>query len=86
MDFLQGVTLALLVIAALGGVLAVAQRRGWARFHGGGGSGARRMEIIERLALTPQHSVHLIKVDGRLLLVSNGPGGSAMRFADEEER
>lgn len=84
MDVLQGVTIALLVIAALGGLLAVAQRRGLARFGSVGTAGSMRMEVLERVSLTPHHSVHLIRVDGRLLVVSNGPGGSSMKFTDEE--
>ena len=85
MDVLQGATIALLVIAGLGGVLATAQRRGWAQFRTGSAGPERRMELVERLPLSPQHSLCLVRVNGRLLLVSNGPGGSAMHFADEEE-
>lgn len=85
MDVLQGVTIALLVIGGLAGLLAMAQRQGWAQLRTRSAGPERRMELVERLALSPQHSLHLVRVNGRLLLVSNGPGGSAMRFADEEE-
>jgi flagellar biogenesis protein FliO len=85
MDVLQGVTIALLVLAALGGLLALAQRRGWAHFRSPGAGAARRMELVERLVLAPQQSLYLIRVDGRLLLVSSGPGGSSLRFADDDE-
>ena len=35
----------------------------------------RRMQVLERLPLTPQHSLHLVRIDGRTLVVSSGPGG-----------
>lgn len=33
------------------------------------------MQVLERLPLTPQHSLHLVRIDGRTLVVSSGPGG-----------
>ncbi|MCL6507340.1 MAG: flagellar biosynthetic protein FliO [Bryobacteraceae bacterium] len=39
-------------------------------------SGPRtRMERIERLMLSPQHSLHLVRVAGRALLVGVSPAG-----------
>lgn len=35
----------------------------------------REMEIVERLALTPQHSLHLVRMKERSLLVAVHPGG-----------
>lgn len=35
---------------------------------------ARRMELLERMPLTPQHSLHLVRVEGRLILVGVSPG------------
>jgi flagellar biogenesis protein FliO len=51
-----------------------------ARFNGKGmGRGAaRRMQTIERLALTPQHSLHLVNVSGRVLLIAVSPGGCSV--------
>ena len=48
-----------------------------------GGAGAfrlgprktRTVEVIERVALTPQHSLHVVKVAGEILLLSASPGG-----------
>jgi flagellar biogenesis protein FliO len=39
---------------------------------------ARRMQVIERLPLTPQHSLHLIRIDHRLMVVASGPGGCSL--------
>jgi flagellar biogenesis protein FliO len=83
MDVLQGLTIALLVIAALGAVLAFVQRKGLARFGGGGAASARRMEAVERLSLSPQHSLHLVRVNGRLLLVASAPGGCSVAYIEE---
>ena len=33
------------------------------------------MQAIERLSLTPQHSLHLVSVGGRVLLIAVSPGG-----------
>ena len=38
----------------------------------------RRMHVVERLPLTPQHSLHLVRIDGRLLVVASGPGGCSL--------
>lgn len=62
--FILETVIALLVIAAAG----------WAvvRFSAGrllSGRGNRRMKIIERLVLEPRRSLHLVEVDGEILLV-----------------
>jgi flagellar biogenesis protein FliO len=36
------------------------------------------MQVIERLPLTPQHSLHLIRIDDRLIVVASGPGGCSL--------
>ena len=33
------------------------------------------MQALERLALTPQHSLHLVSIGGRVLLVAVSPSG-----------
>jgi flagellar biogenesis protein FliO len=33
------------------------------------------MKVVERLALTPQHSLHLVRVGERTILVAAFPGG-----------
>src|SRR5258708_19901564 len=44
-------------------------------FRLAGGSRLRNLELLERVALTPQHSLHLVRMAGRLLLLSVSPPG-----------
>ncbi|MGH9632791.1 MAG: flagellar biosynthetic protein FliO [Bryobacteraceae bacterium] len=39
------------------------------------GARLKRLESIERLPLTPNHSLHLVRVDDRLLFVGVSPSG-----------
>jgi flagellar biogenesis protein FliO len=76
MDFGQQITVVILVLALLGALVKIARVRGLAQFGITSRSGkARRMEVLERLSLTPQHSLHLVTVDGRTVLVGVSPGG-----------
>ncbi len=36
---------------------------------------SRRLRPIERLALSPQHLLHLVRLDDRVLLVAQSPSG-----------
>lgn len=64
------------VLALLGLTLAVLRKRGAAtwRFPVASGS-ARRMEVLERLSMGPQHALHLVRIAGRSVLVATSPGG-----------
>jgi flagellar biogenesis protein FliO len=77
MDAMQPVLAVLLVLGLLGGALYCLRAKGLARFNGKGFGrpGARQMQALERLTLTPHHSLHLVSVDGRTLLVAVSPGG-----------
>ena len=39
------------------------------------GGSARALETVERLALTPQHALHLVRVQGREIVVATHPHG-----------
>jgi flagellar biosynthetic protein FliO len=79
MDSIQQGLAVITVLALLGGCLWLLRRKGMAAFtlRAGSGSG-RRMQLIERLALTPQHSLILVQVAGRVLLVGTSPSGCAL--------
>lgn len=72
----------LLVFALLGFTLwklrrggnPVAFRAPWRRTA----AGARAMESMERLPLTPQHALHLVRIHGREIVVATHPQGCTL--------
>jgi len=69
-----------LVAALLAGTLAWLRRRG---FAGTAGSRLRlrrprRLEMLDRLSLTPQHSLHLVRLGNRTILLGRSPSGLAL--------
>ena len=40
--------------------------------------GGRTLETVERVALAPQHSLHLVRLGGRGLLIAVSPSGCAL--------
>lgn len=83
MDSIQPVLAALFTLGLLAAALYWLRAKGLARMSGKGFGGFgrqndRQMQTIERLPLTPQHSLHLVNVRGRTLLVAVSPGGCAV--------
>ncbi|HEX3745111.1 MAG TPA: flagellar biosynthetic protein FliO [Bryobacteraceae bacterium] len=80
MEEIQQALVVVFVLGLLGGTLYWLRGQGWAKFNGKtiGRGGARRMQIVERLPLGPQHSLHLVNVSGRVLLVAVSPGGCSL--------
>jgi flagellar biosynthetic protein FliO len=79
MESVQQGLAVIVVLALLGGTLWVLRRRGMAVFTARAGSGSgRKMQLIERLPLTPQHSLMLVQVGGRTLLVGVSPSGCTL--------
>ena len=69
-----------IVLALLISSLWLLRRKGsWAGMKlGFAGSGtARRMELLERMPLTPHHSLHLVRVEDRLILIGVSPSSCA---------
>jgi flagellar biogenesis protein FliO len=69
-----------LVAALLAGTLAWLRRRGFVgtavsrlRFRR-----PRRLEMLDRLSLTPQHSLHLVRLGNRTILLGRSPSGLAL--------
>jgi flagellar biogenesis protein FliO len=80
MDAIQPALAVLFVLGLLGGTLYWLRTKGLARFSGKGfaalgNRAGKQMQTIERQPLTPQHSLHLVNVRGRTLLVAVSPGG-----------
>jgi flagellar biosynthesis protein FliO len=62
-----GIALAL----ALCGGISLATRRCWPQLHTGG-----LLRVVGRASLSPKHTVHLLSVGGRVLIVGTGPQGA----------
>lgn len=50
------------------------------------GAETRSLETVERLALTPQHMLHLVRVQGREMVVATHPQGCTMLGASLQNR
>lgn len=56
---------------ALCGGISLAMRRGWAPAHPVG-----LLRVVGRTSLSPRHTVHLLSVGDRVLIVGTGPQGA----------
>jgi flagellar biogenesis protein FliO len=74
------VTIAIGALAAMGIALYLLHNKGLVRFSAKGLTDAktRRLQSLERLPLTAQHSLHLVRVAGRLVLIAVSPGGCSV--------
>lgn len=80
MQLTEQIGMVLAVFALLGALLWFAKRRGMATFPIGpkrSGSG-RRLEVVERLPLTPQHALHLVRVADRMVLIATAPSSCTL--------
>lgn len=85
LDSFQQFFIGAAVLAALAGALWTLQRTGLVRFKGIAGvkGSPRKLQVIERLQLTPQHSLCLVRLEQRTLLIGTSP--ASCRVLDEEE-
>src|SRR5450759_4252126 len=65
------------VLGLLGGALWWLRRKGLAQFAPAGTrrKAGRRIELIERLTLTPQRSLHLVRIADKAVLIALSPTG-----------
>ena len=76
MEYLQQMLAVLAVFGFLGGSLWWLRKRGLARFTiGGDRKKAGVLAQIESLPLSPTHTLHLVKMADRGILVASWPGG-----------
>jgi flagellar biogenesis protein FliO len=80
-DLIRQVLAVLLVFGLLG--VAVWKLRGGALVTRSAGA---RLSSAGRLALTPQHAVHLLRIDGRELVVATHPQGCSVLSDAPESR
>ncbi len=78
----------LLALAGVSGfawvVLSLLARRGWLGFGKGFGRGPSRLQVIERLALSPRRQLYLVQVDSRVFLLGAGEAGPPALIAELE--
>lgn len=74
-----------LVVVLLVGTLAWLRRKGLVRSAGSGLRlrRPRRLEHVDRLALTAQHSLHLVRMGNRAVLLGRSPSGLALLDSSE---
>ncbi len=77
MDELRQAAAILLVFGLLALAMWALRRRGLLPVSGARRSG-RRMQAVERIALSPRHSLHLVRVGDRTLLIGVHPGGCSL--------
>jgi flagellar biosynthetic protein FliO len=75
MELMQQFVIVLAVLGFLFGALWVLKQKGWARtgLRRKRENGQPRLEIIDRLSLTPHHSLHLVRTADRTLLIGLSP-------------
>lgn len=85
MESIQQALAVLAVLGLLAGTLWWLKRKGLAAVALGrrGGAG-RRLELMERLPLTPHHSLHLVRIGERAILIAVSPSGCSVIDAPAE--
>jgi flagellar biogenesis protein FliO len=79
LELLQQIATAAGVLALLGCSLWWLRSRGGAAFRVRTAAGSTRaLQALDRLALSPQHTLHLVRAGERTLLVSASPSGCAL--------
>lgn len=75
---LQQVLAISLVLGLLVGTLFLLRRAGVSHFAGGvriGSNQPRQMRVLERIVLAPHHSLHLVSVQQKIILLAVSPSG-----------
>ena len=75
MDLAGQLAAVLFVVALLWLVVWILRRKGAVAGFTAGKRGERSLEVLERLSLTPQHSMHLVRSGGRRFLLGAHPSG-----------
>ncbi len=77
MELTQQIAMVLLVFALLGGLLWLMKRRGSLQLPVRRRTGAR-LEVLERMPLTPQHALHLVRISGKVVLIGTAPSACTL--------
>jgi len=77
MDLARELGAVLLVLGVLAATLWALRRAGTVRWRTPGGARGR-IEVVERVALSPQHALHLVRLGSRALLIASHAGGCTL--------
>ena len=79
MDLARELGAVLLVLGVLGATLWALRKAGAVRWRAPGGARTRgRIEVVERIALSPGHALHLVRLGSRGLLIATHAGGCTL--------
>ena len=78
MEIMQQLAVVAAVLLALAGALWGLRRRGFAAAVRPRRGDGRRLESLERLPLGPQHSLHLVRLGRKTLVVGCSPAGCTL--------
>jgi flagellar biogenesis protein FliO len=80
MELARDLAAVLLVLGALAATLWALRRAGAARWRGPGGArlARGRIEVVERVALSPQQALHLVRLGAHALLIASHAGGCTL--------
>jgi len=80
MELARQLLAVLFVLGLLVAALWALRRRGVVRLPGGASRGMRQRNVvlIERVPLTAQHAVHLVRVGDKALLIGTAPSGCSL--------
>jgi flagellar biosynthetic protein FliO len=78
MELINQVAAVVVVLGALGGMAWWLRRRGPLERPSFRKPAGRRLEILERLPLGPQQTLHLVRMGSKALLVAATPSGCAL--------
>ena len=78
MDGIGQIAAVAAVLVLLAATLWWLRRRGFAGVSLARRPARRRLECLERLPLSPQHTLHLVRLGDAVLLVASSPAGCAL--------
>lgn len=78
MEIVRQVLAVLLVLGALAFALWALRRNGRASWSGIGRKEPGRLAALDRVTLSPHHTLHLVRFGGRVLLVAAHAGGCTL--------
>ena len=74
MELTEQIGMVLAVFGLLGALVWFTKRQGFAAFTPGRGK-MRNLELMERVQLTPQHAIHMVRVSDKVVLIATAPSG-----------